>query len=145
MNREAWLTGVIRGLRPYFRSRGYVVPKGTRISVGWPSVDGLRRSAHFRNEAEMWSGSETTDGNPQIFISPVESDSLEVAGAVAHEMIHCALPDVVEHGHKEFRQAMRALGFVGRPMAAKPGREMRDLIQGIVDRLGPYPHAAIRL
>jgi hypothetical protein len=141
MNREAWLTGVVRGLRPHFRRAGYVVPMGTRISVGWPSSGGERKQN--RLVGECWDPSSTQDGKPQIFVSPIEFDSLEVAGIIAHELIHASGVEGV-HG-KAFRVAMKRLGLVGSPFAARPGRELRAVIVEIVDRLGPYPHAAIRL
>lgn len=141
VNREAWLTGIVRGLRPHFRRAGYVVPIGTRISVGWPSSGGERKQN--RLVGECWEGSSTRDGNPQIFISPIEFDSFEVAGIVAHELIHASGVEGV-HG-KAFQVAMKAIGLVGRPLAARPGKELDLVIAGIIERLGTYPHAPIRL
>lgn len=139
MTREAWLTKVISALRPRFRKAGLTIPRRTKASCGWPSSHGTAKSARMRTVAECWLDK---DGNPQIFISPTVEDSLEAAGTLCHELIHAALPED-NHGNR-FREAMTALGMVGRPVAARPGKELKLALGEVIREIGPYPHVGIK-
>jgi hypothetical protein len=145
VNREAWLTAAARALRPHFRRAGFVVPQNVRLSVGWPSSGGTAKRVGDRVVAESWNATVSKDGTHEIFISPAEDNPVEIMGHIAHEFLHlCLFPYGTEH-KEVYREAMKRAGLIGRPQAARPGKELNEAIVGIVARMKPYPHAAIKL
>ena len=140
MNREAWLSRVVRALRPHFKAAGFPLPEVINSSCGWPSEGGTARRARNRNVAQCWI---KDDGTVEIFVSPSESDSLTVAGLVAHELVHAALPSTEDHG-TAFKVAASQLGLVGRPAAMRPGKALRAKLAEIIERVGPYPHVGLK-
>lgn len=140
MNREQWLTEVAERLLPYYRRKGYY-PKQFRLTCGWPCRGAL--ASRRRRLGECHSGTTSRGGISEVFISPLVDDGIEVAGIVAHELIHVALGTKEGHGGK-FRQAMRHLGLVGKPTSAEPGKELKERIAEWTKDLGTYPHQALQ-
>jgi hypothetical protein len=71
------------------------------------------------------------------------SDSIDVLGTLLHELIHASIG--TQHGHRKvFSQAARKVGLDGPPTATIVGDALRPMLQAYVERVGPYPHPAIR-
>lgn len=139
MTREGWLLDLVQELGPRLEAVELEVPKGTRISTGWPSVRGT--SSRNRVVGECWRKEAAADGAPQIFISPMLVDSIDVAAVTLHEMIHAA----GRHGHRaEFSQPARQLGLKKPWTGTTPGDLLRAELAKLIERIGPYPHADLR-
>lgn len=137
MNREEWLNNLADRLLPWFAENGLTPTGPIRVSCGWP----------FRSprkvEGECWSSKCAEDGSRQIHVSPKHADGMRVARILAHEILHACMPDGT--GHKgAFKQGCKTLGLDGKPTSAEPGPETQaDVLQPILDDLGPYPHSAL--
>lgn len=133
--REEWLTFVCNELRPAFKKVGAPIPTKVRFALGFTS-------AGYRSKAigECWSTVASGDGTTEIFIKPDRDDPKEVAGILAHELVHAAVG--VKHGHKApFKKVCVALGLKGKAMYALPGATMqREIMDPIVKKAGPLPH-----
>jgi hypothetical protein len=139
--REEWLGKLTRNVELHvFRPAGYDVPD-VHIACGWPSTRGL--SAKRRRIGECWSRKCSEDGVHQIFISPYISDTPEVAATVVHELGHAAVGSEAKHGAL-FRAMMKAVGLEGKPTSTHAGDELTVQLVAITDKLGPYPHAALK-
>lgn len=137
MNREAWLTQLIDALRPMFTEAGYEIP-AVRVSCSWPSKSIRKRIA------ECWHSEASADGSRQIFISPVLGTEAEIADIMVHELIHACLPSGTGH-KKPFKDAMKALGLVGKATSTHAGEELARRLNGTIKPLGKYPHAVLNL
>lgn len=139
--REAWLQAAASFLLEEMVEHG-LPPTHVRVSCGWPVSGGIARRRTVIGQC--FPPSVCTDGTPQIFISPRLSESLEVLGTLLHELIHASVG--CQFGHrKEFSQAARLVGLVGPPTATTVGDDLRSRLQSYIERVGPYPHAAIRV
>lgn len=143
MNREAWLHALALKLAPLMKERHNLslVHGSYKLSVGFPSVGG--RATRRGRIGECWhiEGRHTRE----IFVHPKLGDPVQVAETVLHELIHAALPAGVGH-KKPFSQAAKALGLLppgARPTATFADEEMKGILKGITDELGPYPHEAL--
>jgi SprT-like family len=136
-NREAWLTEVVRAVRPSFTSKGIDLPP-VRVSVGWP---GGRRSKGTVL-GQCWSAKAATDGRAQIFVSPIVSDGRRAVDILIHELAHAA--DHNEHGHTaQFAAIATKMGLEGKPTHTHAGPDLAEKASALVKRLGKYPHAAL--
>jgi hypothetical protein len=70
------------------------------------------------------------------------SDSTRVAGTVGHQLCQAALGNR-SHGAR-LRALATATGLVGKMTQTIEGPLFLALMPGIIDRIGPYPHAALR-
>lgn len=140
-HREAWLKAVARRLSPLFREWGHPLPFNIRMTCGFPSTRLLIGQKNQRI-GECWHAQSSKDSHVEIMISPVLDDPMKVAGVLAHELIHAACgPDV---GHKgPFRKIAKKLGLEGRMTATTEGAAFKQMMQPILDDIGPYPHAAL--
>ena len=80
-----------------------------------------------------------------MYISPTEANPVKVVDILLHEMIHAVVG--CEHGHKgPFRTLAKDFGFAGKMTAtyADEGTALETLLKGITNKLGPYPHAAMK-
>ena len=136
--REAWLQGAAAFLIDYLVERE--LPRvEVRVSCGWPVRGGVSRRTVI---GQCFPPSASKDGKPQIFISPLLSDSIDVLGTLLHELIHASFGCRFGHG-KEFSQAARRVGLAGPPTATTVGDVLRSVLFAYVEQVGPYPHAAI--
>lgn len=137
--REAWLQAAASFLFDHIAAQG--LPRViVRVSCGWPVRGGVSRRRTVIGQC--FPPSLCTDGTPQIFISPRLSDSVDVLGTLLHEILHASVG--CQHGHKKpFSQAARKVGLAGPPTATVVGDGLRPLLLSYVERVGPYPHAAI--
>jgi len=132
--REAWLQKIIDIWRPYFLRLGHDLPTRIWISPGHP----LSR----RWTGACYPGAASDDGNPHIFIHPVLSDTIRVAGVVVHQLCHVALGNR-NHG-PPFRRLATAVGLVGKMTETIEGPLFLATMPATIDRIGPYPHPALR-
>ncbi len=58
----------------------------------WLAVPERRRTPKPRH-GECWKVEASAAGRPEIFVSPMLADSVEVGAVLVHEVIHAALPD----------------------------------------------------
>lgn len=139
--REAWLEQAVEFLRDYMEAHGLLFSSLPRVSCGWPSRGGL--APHVRVNGQCFPPNLCEDGRPQIFITPILADSIEVLGGLLHELIHAAVG--CEHGHrKPFSRAAQKVGLVRPWVATTVGDRLRPMLERFVAVYGPYPHAAIQ-
>lgn len=137
--REAWLNRAVEVMRPWLLEAGLNAPARIHVSVGWPSRSAL--SQRRRRLGECWYGETSSDGCPQLFISPIIADSARVLDVLLHEMLHTALPGA-KHG-PQFAKAARSVGLEGKPTATTAGAELLKRLKAVVKDLGPMPHAGL--
>lgn len=138
MTREAWLEALIEAQRPLFKQAGipHILPPKIRASVGWPSS---RAFGEKRAIGECWLA-ETTDGIPQIFVSPYCDKAEDIAHIMLHELIHATGCK----GHKgDFRHAALALGLLPPMPSTTPGPALSQTLNKIIKKLGKYPHTKL--
>jgi hypothetical protein len=114
-----------------------------RVSVGWPSKGGLSNTNP--TIGQCWKSSVSTDGLPQIFISPtLGEETMVVLATLVHEMIHAW--DDCESQHKgPFARVARQIGLEGKLTATSvsPGTELYQKLEQVIEDLGAFPHAAL--
>lgn len=136
-NRETWLNLLAAMMAPRFEELGFPLPP-FRVSVGFPSA-GMKSAAI----GECWDKRASSDERFEIFIRPDQSDSMDVAYVLAHELTHAAVG--LKCGHKgPFETVALALGFT-RPLtvASKPTETLLAWLQPMIDSLGAIPHASL--
>ena len=109
--RQNWLRSIADNLAPEFASLGVPLP-AFRVTCGFPSGGGTRQRTP-RVIGETHDKSHSADGHYEIFISPVNADSVTVAAVLAHELVHAAVGIPEGHG-AEFGRVARAIGLDGR-------------------------------
>lgn len=143
--REEWLEAAVEEFRGTFEQIGYPLPERVHVSCGWGYGKAHAESKDVAGQC--WSGTQSADSAPHVFISPMLHDPVEVLGTLVHELIHAAIDPDMSHG-KEFKEAATALGLVG-PMRSTVPDLMTGLEYGNLaaadGALGPYPHAPIEL
>lgn len=140
VNRERWLGLVMDELRPYFKEAGHPLPKNVRVSVGFPSRHA--RSGKVRAMGESWQSSVSLDKTYEVFVSPIEDDSVNAAAILTHELGHVA--DDFKHGHRvPFKRIVRAVGLDGPASATVAGSQFKRMMKPIIKLHGPYPHAKL--
>src|SRR5258707_13883249 len=92
MNREEWLNKVAERMAPWFEDQGYSLPR-YRVAIGFPST-----GKRGKRIGECWDGRASADGTFEVLIRPDQSDPIEVAAILAHELVHAAVG--LECGHK---------------------------------------------
>lgn len=135
-SREQWLEAAAQRLAPLAGIGKHETP---RISVGFPSTRAL--STNKRRIGECWHAKACEDGRPQVYISPVLTDPIDVLATVLHELGHVRFPDA---GHKgPFKRFMKQAGLEGKPTATVPGPQCTLTLRSIAADLGPYPHSKL--
>ncbi len=139
ITREEWLEKATDLLEPLFKRAG-VKALPVRVSVGFPII-GARPSSKMRI-GECWGSNATADKKPAIFIHPMCADAFDVLSTLAHELIHAYVG--VKEGHKgEFKRVALAIGFLP-PMRSTPcGDDLKEELEKVAKKLGPYPHAKL--
>jgi hypothetical protein len=135
-----WLNASTGLPRPRFAAIGSPLPDEIAVSCGWPSQNG--RARRNRVIGECWKVDASAAGRPEILVSPMLADSVEVSAVLAPELIHAAHPDA---GHKgPFKRCALALGLSGRMTATVPGDQLHHDLVALTEQIGqPYPHAEI--
>lgn len=137
LEEETWLGRAYATMRPVIAERtGIEVPAKARVSIGYP----LQKGQGTDTVGQAWQG--TTDGIPQIYISPEIGDSLRVLDVLAHEMLHVGLPPTAKHT-KPFAQAAEKLGLDGPAKATFAGPILKLVLKDMAEELGTYPHTPL--
>jgi hypothetical protein len=133
--RESWLTAGIGLLETDFDHVAAPLPRGIRVSVGFPR--GCRSAI-----GQCFSTKASTDGTNHVFISPVLEDSVETLAVVCHELVHVV--DDCRSGHRgNFARIAKALGLQGPMRATRPSARLAERLLELAEELGPYPHRAL--
>lgn len=139
--REDYLLRAVRQLGVLIaRKTGEKVPQDIRVSVGFPS-----RSVR-KVIGQCWHPDSAADGVPQVFVSPLLDDPVEVLAVLAHELLHAINHADGKHGHgAPFAALAKPLGLEGKMTATVPGDELKAELKLVADKLGEYPHKALDL
>lgn len=141
MNREEWLTEVVKLAEDAFKFAELEYPKAWRVSCGFPSKGGA--GASKRRIGECHYEDNSADGFREMFVSPTLGTSVKAMKTLMHEMVHACLGPGKGH-RKEFSQACKRLGFEGKPTQAEPADEAwAPFFEAVVEKLGEYPHATL--
>lgn len=141
--REQWLLAVTGQLRPFFAEVGAELPEALRVSCGWPSSRGLASpSGKNRTIGQCWPTAFSGDGTPEVFISPVLCDAVQVGATLVHELVHVKLDCSGGHG-PTFKKHAVALGLEGKMTATVAGAELTSRLVKVCAIVGPYPHATL--
>lgn len=138
MTREEWLLAAGDMLCAGLLAPLQLQPRTTvHYSCGFPKSK--------KAIGECWHEDASDDKSINIFVSACQADSMRVLDILLHELVHACLPVGEKHG-KKFKQAVTALGLHGKATAtfAAEGSPLYATLQGYVEKLGPYPHAAIK-
>lgn len=140
MTREKWLGAGVNELRGLFQHVGSPLPDIVHASIGFPSRGALSRTR--RVIGQCWAGENSSDGNCQIFISPLLVTPFDILDTLTHELAHVVTPGA---GHKgKFITVAKALGLTeGKPRSAAAGPQLRDLLEKIALEIGPLSHPAL--
>lgn len=137
--REAWLAAAVEHFKPTFEAHSYPLQAQVRVTCGWPSRGGLARRK--RVIGECWPTTYSEDGANEIFVSPILADPVEVAAVLVHELVHAA---VTTPGHREpFRSLALKMGLQGPMRSTTASSALRERLNVLSRRLGPYPHATL--
>lgn len=139
-NREAWLQKAAAEMRGWLEEIDDVKVPPVWISVGFAGG----RSKKSTTVGQCWSTSSSEDGINHVFISPVRgsNQSVEALCTLLHELVHAA--DNCQSGHtKNFIRIARAAGLVPKWTTSTPGDELKERLEGLVERIGPIPHGAL--
>ena len=139
MTREEWLNTLTAELKPLFAEQGYDIP-AVRIACGWPSKKALSRKS--RSIGECWPIEASADKTTEIFISPCQSDAVEVGAVLVHELVHAAVG--CKAGHKApFKRCALAVGLEGKMTATVAGEALRERLNALTEKMGAYLHAVL--
>lgn len=142
MTREQWLNAVaVAAAKEIFEPAGYTVPTKIRYTCGFPSKSALAR----RNQriGECWSDTASGDGSFEISVSPVIAEGLRAADILVHEMVHATVG--LACGHRgAFAKCAKTIGLEGKMTATVAGEQLKAKLSGIIEKIGQYPHAALR-
>jgi hypothetical protein len=141
-NREDWLSAAVSELRPIFDAVGAPLPANVRVTCGFPS--NAKRSGAI---GECWADTASADKTFEVLISPVLDDPMRVFDVLVHELCH-ATAGAMNHG-VNFQRVAAAMhleptgtkGWKATTRSVKFGAEFLGLVQS----LGPYPHAALTM
>lgn len=103
------------------------------ISFGYPIK---MQRVSYRDGVRQFVGG-VAIGTSAIVIPP-QRDPVFVLGALAHEMIHIAVPEDANHGRR-FQRISDAIGLVPPYASTTPSDELKATLMAIVVRLGPMP------
>ncbi len=134
LTREQWLNEYTNLLRPLFAAIGSPLPGEIPVSCGWPSQKG--RARKNRVIGECWKVEASAAARPEIFVSPMLADSVEVGSVLVHELIHAAHPDAGHKGAFKSNRAALALGLTGRMTATTPGDQLRRDLVTLAEQIG---------
>lgn len=133
--RESWLLRAIEILgKEKFKPLGYKF-NPIRVSVGFPDTK--------KAIGQWWKPESTVDGHASIFIHPGKGDPVEILGILVHELCHDACGIKAGHG-PIFKKCAEAVGLTGKMRSALPSKETEVYLKKVANRLGKFPHSAIK-
>lgn len=131
--REAWLAKVALGMVPKFKSVGAPLPR-VRVTMSL-----IKKG---RAIGLCYDPTNSADGTTEIMVRIDLFDAMQVAAILAHELIHAAVG--CKEGHKgAFKRVAIAIGLEGKMTATVAGPKFVAWVQGILESVGPFPHAAL--
>jgi hypothetical protein len=147
VTREKWLDEAFEMINnQWFIPKSDVVVPWCRLSIGFPANSRPSATTGKMTLGQYHPAGNTSDGVPQIFISPskhASSDPTEMLGILVHEMVHAASPG---HGHSgKFTEIAKKIGLKGPMTQALPGPELHKYLEKIAENLGNFPHGTIDL
>jgi hypothetical protein len=133
--REQYLNQAVKELaKKVFKPAGIELPP-VNVSCSWPGGRGNKNSTI----GQCWVRAASSAGVNEVFISPTIDNSVRCLDILAHELIHAV--DDCKNGHRApFVRMARDIGLVGKPTSTKAGDELTKTLEGIVKRIGEYPH-----
>lgn len=135
-NRETWLNDLAVKMAPRFEQLGHPIP-AFRVSIGFTGAPKESKVAGV-----CWHSSQSADKRFEIFISPDQSEPMDVAAILAHEMTHAAVG--FAHKHKgAFAETVKALGMVRPFTSSVAGDDFKAWAAPMIEELGPLPHAPL--
>lgn len=138
--REMWLEAAVELIRPYFLKFKLEIPEYYKISCGLPSKNIRKRLG------ECWYSEATEEGFPQVFISPLIKNEMDILATVVHESIHLHFDSDPKVGHsKKFKDAAFLVGLEGPATATVAGLQLLNVLEPIAETLGPFPNPVIHL
>lgn len=143
LTREQWLNLLTERYRDgIFKEQapGFTLPDKLRISVGWPSKNGLGRKK--RTIGQCWSPECSEDQTTEVFISPTLGEPYRAAETLLHELVHAAVGTAA--GHKgAFISCAKKLGFES-PWTQTPASEdLKVRIAEMLKDMPSFPHAGL--
>jgi len=135
--REEWLLRLANELRPSFQEVEHPLPERLRVSCSWPSRAALARIQ--RTIGDCWPPA-SADQTVEIFISPCLGSALDAGETLVRELIHAT---GVKGYRKSFSEITRTLGLRKPWRAATATPELRERLNELISRIGPYPHATL--
>jgi hypothetical protein len=137
--REEWLMRLVLALRPSFDLIGHRLPDQVRVTCGWPSKAALSRTGR-RRIGECWPSMASADMAVEIFISPCLGEAIDAAETLVHELVHAC----GAMGHRgKFPQIAKAIGLQKPWRATRATLRLKERLNALISRIGPYPHAAL--
>ena len=139
-NREAWLIEALPLLQAeVFGPAGLTIPSDVKVACSWPGGGSARKRI-----GECWPRAFSAAKVNEMFISPRIAEPVPALDILAHELIHAI--DDCKSGHKApFRKMALAIGLEGKMTATHAGEKLRPVLEGIVAKLGAYPHSQLDL
>jgi hypothetical protein len=147
ITREEWLLSAVEKLAPMVEAAAREVAPEHALKAGIPTVQismgfpsgGMRSSTL----AECWQTTASKKGYSIIFIHPRISNTVEILGAIVHELVHAVLD--CQHGHSTpYRRIALAVGLKGPMKSASPGGDLTAHLRLIADDLGKFPGAGMK-
>lgn len=138
--REQWLEAAVKEVsKSIFAPKNIEVPT-VRVSVGWPGGRGKKQGV----VGQCFASFSATDKVAQIFVSPAVDKTQNVLATLTHELVHAV--DDCKSGHKkDFIKIAREIGFEAEWTSSENRTDaLTEKLQAIAEKLGEFPHAAIR-
>jgi len=142
--REEWLEKATALLaKEFFEKRGHKLPPLEKLKVAC----GFPKGNIKKTIGQCWCPSHTPDDTTHMFISPILDDVEIVLATLLHEMVHASIGVKEKHGPKFKAVAKDDFGFAGKMRATvvAEGSDLQKKLWVIKDKLGDYPHSAIKL
>jgi len=133
MTREEWLNQAT-GMLAIGVFQGHKIPQ-VKISVGFTGGGLKTLGAH-------WAPASSDDNIGQIYITPTQSDSVEVLAVLVHELCHAVVGNEHKHG-KVFKRCAVAVGLEGKMTSTHASKQLVERLNVIVKDLGPIPHSKL--
>lgn len=131
MTREEWLNEIIARARPLFEAAGSPLPEKVRAAISPPT----KKTNYL---GLCWSDGCSEDGGREIWVTATQSDQLEIASILVHELTHAALAFGEKHG-KNFKKLAAKMLLEGKAKHMAGGSLFREVWKPILAEIGPYP------
>lgn len=134
--REDWMMAAGLAMAPIFERAGAKLPEKWRVTM---SLCPGRRAVGV-----CISPSASADGTWEILIRLDQAEALEVIAILVHELVHASVGLECKH-RGPFKRVATAIGLQGPMTSTTPGPAFVAAVRPVLDRLGPFPHAALSL